>query len=96
MYAGTFWTKIVAGGALAGIVGAGGAAVNSVVNTSRLGRAEAEVRDLDERQRQLTSDVAALKTDVGYSRRALDRLLWHQGIPLPPEDGGEPYVSSSE
>ncbi len=90
------WWKVITAAVIAGVLAGGSAIVTSFVNSSRIGRAETELQAIDDRQREMASDVAALKTDVGYSRRALDRLLWHQGISLPPDDGEEPYVSSSE
>lgn len=89
------WWKVIAAAVIAGILAGGSAIVTSRVNSSRIDRAEAEVAELDARQRDLVQDVVGLKADVGYSRRALDRLLWHQGIPLPTDDG-EPLVQSTE
>lgn len=89
------WWKVITAAVIAGLLAGGSAVVITAVNSSRIERTEDEVRDLDERQRQLTRDVVGLKSDVRYSRDALDRLLWHQGIPLPVEDD-QSFVQSPE
>lgn len=79
----SIWAKAMVGVFTAAVLASAGAAGNTFLNSSRVTAVETQVVALDMRQRSLTTDMATLKSDVGYTRRAVDALLDERGLPRP-------------
>ena len=77
------WAKVFATLATAGILAGGGAVIQARVNSNDVSTVATEVKELDVRQRKDHDDLIELKTDVGYMRRALNKLLDHAHIDRP-------------
>lgn len=83
----SFWAKVVvgamaAGGAAAGIAGAA-AVARTYTHEKSITVLEQRFDELDQRQRDDHDMVLELKTDIRYSREALDKLLRFHGLEAP-------------
>jgi len=80
--------NVVVGVTIAALLVAGTAIVEVQVAKSQLSDAVEDVADLESRQRTDHDALVSLRSDVRYSREALNRLLDRVGIerPAPPSE----------